>query len=176
MNLPPTIEIPGLGVLKLEREYGWYNSEPMPVGVMGESEFSFSVEGYESDDRKEDFDTAIANFLAAPPSVLLDASEAVFKYYHACKDYWGEISDIKSANDVWRHVNFGYVVAVKRRPYGDRGIYLSITGACEWEQEHGLEIVFKNGLRVNKVGAYDECCTNSDAFGGEDRDDVVFAG
>jgi hypothetical protein len=35
---------------------------------------------------------------------------------------------------------------------------------CDWEEEHGLQIVLRNGVRVNKVDGYDGHLTNSDAF------------
>ncbi len=53
---------------------------------------------------------------------------------------------------------------VTRRPYGDKGIYISVECGCDWEEEHGLQLVLKNGLKVNKLGGYDGHLTNSDAF------------
>jgi len=35
---------------------------------------------------------------------------------------------------------------ITRRAYGDKGIYVSLECGCDWEHEHGLQIVFKNGL------------------------------
>jgi hypothetical protein len=63
---------------------------------------------------------------------------------------------------------------VTRRAYGDRGIYISLECECEWEEEHGLQIVFKNGLRVNKVGPYDGHVTHSDAYADKSLEDVIY--
>jgi hypothetical protein len=63
---------------------------------------------------------------------------------------------------------------VARRAYGDKGIYVSVECGCDWEVEHGLQLVFKNGLKVNKLGGYDGHLTNSDAFADESLEDVVY--
>jgi hypothetical protein len=63
---------------------------------------------------------------------------------------------------------------VRRRPYADKGIYISVECGCEWEQEHGLQIVLKSGLKVNKLGGYDGHFTNSDAFDDEGLEHVIY--
>lgn len=82
---------------------------------------------------------------------------------------------IKKAAEVWKHVHFGGEPVVSRRSYGDEGIYISLECNCDWEVEHGLQIVFKNGLVVNKVGPYDGHLTNSDAYDDERLENVVYA-
>jgi len=34
-------------------------------------------------------------------------------------------------------------------------VYFSIEGNCDWEEEHGLQLVFRDGTEVTKVGQYD---------------------
>ncbi len=50
---------------------------------------------------------------------------------------------------------------------------LESCGSCDWEREHGLQIVFKQGLFVNKVGAFDGHLTNSDAYANEELENVI---
>jgi hypothetical protein len=63
---------------------------------------------------------------------------------------------------------------VTRREHGDEGVYVSLNCECDWEEEHGLQIVFKNGLKINKVGPYDGHLTNSDAYGDESLEETVY--
>lgn len=63
---------------------------------------------------------------------------------------------------------------VTRRPYGDKRIYISLECGCDWEREHGLQIVFKEGQYVNKLGPYDGHLTNSDAFADDALEDIVY--
>ena len=55
-------------------------------------------------------------------------------------------------------------------------MYISLECECEWEIEHGLQIVFKDGLRINKVGSFDDHVTNADAYGDPRLEDVVYVG
>jgi hypothetical protein len=170
------MDIPGLGVV--EKDDDWYRSKPIPVPVLGNKRCRIIVEGYDEDRKKQEFHTAIATFLSIPPSVLEDAARYVFQYYEACKALWGpddkQFVKIKSPASVFRHVRLGREPVVTRRAYGDKGIYVSLECGCDWEEEHGLQIVFKKGLRVNKVGPYDGHLTNSDAYDSKKLEDVIY--
>jgi hypothetical protein len=37
----------------------------------------------------------------------------------------------------------------------DQRVYVSVECECDWEPEHGLQIVFRDGATVTKVGPYD---------------------
>jgi hypothetical protein len=45
---------------------------------------------------------------------------------------------------------------------------------CDWEPEHGLQIVFRDGREVTKVGPYDGHLTNSAAYANDDLDGIVY--
>ena len=172
------MDIPGLGVVEKGNRFDWYRSKPIHVPVLGNKRCRILVEGYDEDPKKQEFHTAFANFLSIPPSVLDDAAPYVFQYYEACKAKWApddkQFVKIKSAASVFRHVRLGREPMVTRRAYGDKGIYVSLECGCDWEEEHGLQIVFKNGLRVNKVGPYDGHLTNSDAYDSKKLEDVIY--
>jgi hypothetical protein len=101
-----------------------------------------------------------------------------FRYYQNCNSNWDPDDDefvkIESPGDVWSHVRLGSEPMIGRRAYGDKGIYVSLECNCEWEPEHGLQIVFKDGLRVNKLGPYDGHLTNSDAYANDELEDVIY--
>jgi hypothetical protein len=174
----PAMEIPGLGNVTWDTKYDWYRSDPVPVPVLGGKPCRIIVEGYDEDSRKEDYHAAIANFLSVDQLVLKEAEGHVFRYYKDCNKYWGpedkEYVMIQSAIEVWRHVRLGDEPMVSRRDSGDCGIYVSLECGCDWEEEHGLQIVFKNGLRVNKVGPYDGHLTTSDAYADDSLEEVVY--
>ena len=172
------MEIPGLGTVTKDTQFDWYDSQPLPVPVLGGMLCQVVVEGYYEDLKKDEYHAAIANFLSIRPSVLKEAEPHVFRYFQACKVNWEpedlEFLAIQSPGDVWRHVQLGSEPMVTRRSYGDKAIYISLECGCDWEEEHGLQIVFKNGLRVNKVGPYDGHLTNSDAYADDSLEDVVY--
>ena len=172
------MEIPIIGTVTKDESLGWYYSEPIPVQVLGGQMCRVVLSGYDDDANKDDFHTAIKNFLSINQSVLNDAEPHIFQYYKDFNADWDEGSEefitIESPADVWKHVQLGAKVMVTRRSYGDKGIYISVECECDWEQEHGLQIVFKNGLTINKIGQFDGHCTNSDAYGDESLENIIY--
>ena len=170
------MNIPGIGDVTNCVDDEWYTSKELPIRVLGGIRCRIHVKEYDDDPQKEDFHVAIRNFLVADESVLRDAALPIYQYYLNCKDFFDPDGtlDIQSAGDVWKYVGLGKEPIFSRRQSGDKGIYVSLECGCEWEPEHGLEIVFKNGLKVNKVGPYDGCLTNSDAYGDDSLENVIF--
>lgn len=62
----------------------------------------------------------------------------------------------------------------------DLGCYFSgpVTASaeceCSWEPEHGLQLVFRGGRTISKVGPFDGHLTNTSAFGREDLAGIVY--
>jgi hypothetical protein len=168
------MQIPGLGEVQKDEDLGWYFGPSMAIPVLRGEACCVVVDGYDGDPRPEDFHAAIASFLALDATALEQAAPFVFAYYKDCVGAAGAPATIASAADVWRHVSFGGEPQVQRRAHGDKGVYVSVECNCEWEGEHGLQLVFKGGRVVNKVGAFDGHLTNSDAYGDPRFEDVVY--
>ncbi len=171
------VTAPGLDRLTREPATGWLFSAPTPVPMFGGKLCRIGLEGYEDDERPAEFHVAIANFLAGGPNVLRQAETDLFRYYKDFEDLWVEeegFAPIETADALWRHVRTGDEPMISRRPYGDRGLYVSIECECDWEPEHGLQIVLKNGLKVSKLGPYNGHLTNTDAYGDSRLEDVIF--
>ena len=134
------------------------------------------LEGFGGDNRTEDFELAVANFLQCKFSVLQQAEEYLYAY---CQDMNAlrtpddeEYVTIDAADQVWKHVQFGGEAVVSRNY--DSAIYISLECNCDWEREHGLQIVLKDGLVVTKVGPFDGHLTNGNASGDPELDSVVY--
>ena len=167
------MKIPHIGAVTKDPELGWYYSDEIVVPMLEDAICCFVLSGY---DGKDDYLAAIANFLAADSTVLKQAEPYLFAYYEKCKDYHGEddLLPIQRPSDIWEYVQLGNEPFVTRRAHGDRGVYVSPECGCDWEREQGLQIVFKGGIRVNKVGPYDGHVTHSDAFADDRLESVVF--
>ncbi len=174
-DAPKTFEIPGLGLVTRADRFGWYMSQLLEVPVLGQ-ECRFILEGYAEDIGKAEFHVAIANFLHLSKSELRTGDDALFRYYKDYEEWWiaGGHSPLKSPAEAWAQVTFGREPAVTRRSYGNQEVYISVECECAWEEEHGLQLVFKNGLRINKLGSYDGHLTNSDAYANEQLEDVIY--
>jgi hypothetical protein len=175
------VEIPGLGTVSKDEDLEWYYSQPIAVPLLGGQECQIVVEGYDEDTNKTEFHAAIQNFLSLRPSVLNQAEPYIFQYYQDCfynsEDFEdGEGAEIRNESEIWRQVRLGTRPVVTRRPYGDKAVYVSLECECDWDEEHGLQLVFKSGSKLNKVGPYDGHVTNSDAYGNDSLENVVYCG
>jgi hypothetical protein len=173
------MKIPGLGAVT--NSHGSYHSEPIPVPVLGGKLCTVIVYGYDGDLNMSEFHTAISNFLSIGPEVLRNAEKEIYRYYKDMFDILSSELDeefviIETQSEVWKHICIGNSPVVSRRPYGDKSVYVSLECECAWEEEHGLQIVFKNGLKVNKVGPFDGHLTNSDAYADDSLEEVLYVG
>lgn len=172
------MNIPGLGEVSKDDRFGWYYSHPINLQILGGKECRMVLEGYDEEPNKADYHAAVANFLAAQNSVLKDAEGHIFQYYQDMNSHWlpsdEEFVAIATPSEIWDHIQLGDEPIVCRRGYGDKGIYISLECNCDWEPEHGLQIVFKDGTRVCKIGPYDGHLTNSDAFADAGLENVIY--
>ncbi|MFD0279701.1 DUF6985 domain-containing protein [Kitasatospora sp. NPDC127111] len=172
------MEISGLGPVTIDADSGDYVSAPLPVPVFGDAPCRFVVAGYGDDDAKADFETAIRAFLRLDESALTSASAPVFQYYLDARTEVGGDEDFVSVagpDDVWSHVRPAGEVSVQREDaHGDQQVYVSVECECAWEPEHGLQVVFRRGSSVSKVGPFDSHLTNASAFDRADLADVVY--
>ncbi|BBB58302.1 hypothetical protein UNDKW_0029 [Undibacterium sp. KW1] len=72
---------------------------------------------------------------------------------------------IAQPSDVWQHIQYGYEALVSQRPNGDKTVYVSVECDCDWDVENGLQLVFRNGKEISKLGPFDDYLSNADAFG-----------
>jgi hypothetical protein len=129
----------------------------MPVPVLGGAPRRIIVDGYDDDDAQDDFHAAIRAFLTLERSALTAAAPSIFAYYRDVMDDIVTAGDhdhyveIEGPHVVLDRVQFGDEPTVSRDPYGDRHVYTSLEYECDWEPEHGLQIVFRDGREVTKV-------------------------
>jgi hypothetical protein len=161
-------------------EFGWYRSEPRPIAALLGATCEVVVEGYDDDPDPSSLYAAIATFLALDDSALRAAAPSIFEYYRYIMDDveaeedWDWYVEIAGPDDVLDHVTVGPEVMVRRDPYSDGRVYVSVECECDWEPEHGLQIVFREGRAVSKVGPYNGHLTNASAYARDDLADVIY--
>lgn len=170
MNIAP------LGMLKAHDDIPeWLISEPVAIPYFDGKLLSFTVDGLGQSD-KRDIERAIQSFLALTTSDRLAATKYVYRNYQQIADVADDDDlncNITSEAEVWDHVR-AEELFVSRRPRLDRLIYIQIGCNCDWEPEHGLQIVYRQGALLSRVSAQDGHLTYSDAYDvPEDQDTIA---
>ena len=126
---------------------------------------------------------AVGGFIAGGPELLDEATRFLRAYYWSTAAEFSPrerircgIPEISHTADIWEHVRF------RRPPSWTRGggplmpgrCYLSFEGEVSWEPEHGLQLVYEDGVRLCKVGQCDGHVTVAHAHGDASLLGVVF--
>jgi hypothetical protein len=104
-------------------------------------------------------------FLNLDDSARLAASPYVFKNYRDFADAIGDEDvgcEIRDPREVWGFIK-PTEIRISRRPRRDRAIYVQIVAECQWEPEHGLQIVYRDGSQLSRVSDQDGHLTWTDA-------------
>lgn len=150
------MEIPGLGAVIEDEAFEGFRSKAIAVAALGGIECEFLVEGYDDDERPEDFHAAIRAFLGLDASALTAARPAIYEYYLDVRRELGDELDVEigGPDEVLDYVDLGTEPQVLRND-ADGRVYVSLECECAWEPEHGLLLVFRDGAVVTRVGPYD---------------------
>ena len=65
------------------------------------------------------------------------------------------LSNLTSADKVWEYIHPEEIVVTKDRFGLDKEIYIQVLCRCDWEEEHGLQFVFKEGKELIRVSEDD---------------------
>jgi len=152
----------------------WLESAAIKVPYFDGLKVKFMVECMRDEDRPE-FSQAASNFLGLSSDARFSASEYLFKNYRDCAEAVGnEFVEVRIGDprSVWEHLHPSKIHVV-RRPYGDKLVYVQIVAKCDWEREHGLQLVYRRGMELNRVSAQDGHLTHCDAYDLPETEDRI---
>lgn len=170
-----------LGRLELDSERECRISKPIKVTVLGKRDcvFAFPELDDDSDSFPDPFDDAVQNFLTLPAGWLECCSQYLWEYYRDISDMISEVAEdndfelLPADADILANVELDSEVEVTW-DYDEHDVYISLSGSCDWEIEHGLQITICRGSQLAKVGEFDGHVTNADSFDREDFKDVIY--
>jgi len=162
---PPRELDPLLGELTFDDALGGLVSASRPIRFLRGHACRFILEDYADDPTPEEVRAAVRDALDAGPALLKAAQPHVVQYRADMLALSGETAKLAKASDVWSHVRFGDALHVRRRANGDAedGVYLTLECSCDWEVEHGLQLVLHDGA-IARVGPFDGHVTNAGAY------------
>lgn len=170
------MNIPELGPLRPHKRIRrWLTSEPVAIPYFDGQKLAFVLDGLAESDAN-DARTAINAFLKLTPEDRLAAGKYVFENYQTIAALVEEHElgcEITSPDEVWAHVHPSEIF-VSKRGRRDKDIYIRITAECDWEPEHGLQIIYRRGQELSRVSEQDGHLTHTDAYDlPEEQDNIT---
>jgi len=131
------------------------------------------IEEDESD--MNEFVEALANFMQLTDKELRLAIPYLFAEF---KEYEDNVDpscidvSVSEESDIWNELKFTGVNLV-RRGYGDKAVYVQLTAECSWDEEHGIQLIFRKGKELSRVSDQDGHYAHCDAFGLPESEDCI---
>lgn len=98
-------------------------------------------------------DAALGNFLKLTSDDRKSDSEMVHQYYAACLKFGiTEPLDIVEKHEIWNFVRPTEIIIDSLM---NEGFFVTISCGCAWEEEHGLQLEFKNGQKIVRASGHE---------------------
>jgi len=98
-------------------------------------------------------DKILENFLQLKSHDKIKDTDLVYVYYDQTLTHgYTKSLDISSPVDIWKFVEPKEIIIYWDE---DADFYLCVSCDCAWEDEHGLQLVFKDGLILTRASGHD---------------------
>jgi hypothetical protein len=141
--------IKGLGKLEQHPQASdWWRSRPVKVDVLDGKLLPFILEDeYNHLSLLQPIESAVANFLSLDSEHRKELTERVYKNYEEIRKIATVPAlPIQEKSEIWKYVYPGDIFI--QQGLDDPEIHILVTGNCEWEPEHGLQMVFRKGKEI----------------------------
>ena len=159
----------------------WWKSAAVEIPFFDNRKVSFTfmdVDPMADTTFIEEADLALRNFLNLTTADRDIYSELVYKNCTDTLDELGydsvneDLANLNSPKGIWNFVKPSGIF-VSRRHRRDQDIYLAVSCGCDWEEEHGLQLVFKQGKQLTRISGHDGHITDADAYDKPDEEDEL---
>jgi hypothetical protein len=160
----------------------WVSAKQIPTPFFDNKQFTFRFEfTNSSDDYFEKADQALQQFFDFDRALKLAAAEKGYQnwldfneavgYLDNLAIYEDEIDppewvqrtvrslkwlkELTAPEKVWQYITPLEIVVTKDRFGLDKEIYIQVLCNCEWEDEHGIQFIFKEGNELTRVSEQD---------------------
>ena len=167
-------------LIQNEQFTGWWYSKPTLIPLL-DLELPITFIDYDPLIDTEfipEADAALKNFLAFTSIEKLKLAPHIFENFVEISSYLN-VDDIpekiRGAQplSIWNFVHPTQLF-INRRPTNDKDLYVVLACECEWEKEHGLQMVFRQGKKLTRVSDQDGHLTEADAYDlPDDKDELL---
>ena len=131
----------------------WWNSDLICIPYFQNTKLKVVFTEAEDENYFKLAEIAIMNFIQLATSDRQNHSSQIIENYkqNLVFDYTPKL-ELKSDNEIWDFV-YPSVIILAQNEIGE--VFVLVECGCEWEEEHGLQLVFKNGQRLTRVSYND---------------------
>jgi len=173
-----------IGRLKQEDSFpDWWKSDAIEIPFFDNEKLTITFMDFEPEHDKtfiDEADQALINFLKLKTEDRNSISELAYKN---CIDFLDAVENdeadepfrhIMDKNEIWNFIH-PTEIHVTRRPYKEQDIYIMLACECDWEEEHGLQFVFRQGRKLTRISDQDGHLTEADAYDKPDEEDELLS-
>ncbi|WP_298781832.1 hypothetical protein [uncultured Polaribacter sp.] len=163
----------------------WISTNNIPIPFFDKKELPIIVDCscYEGQWSIDEIDSALINFLKIKTNIELkqQIEKKAFENWEEFNDAVGFLDSIETyglikdrpewmeqslqnclwlkklitAKKVWNYIHPTDIIVTKDRYEKKEGVFIQILCKCDWEDEHGLQIILKNGEKLIRVSEQD---------------------
>ncbi|MBO6517249.1 MAG: hypothetical protein JJ975_11925 [Bacteroidia bacterium] len=177
-----TIHSKILGELTQDNQFGdWWYSKPIEILWLGCKLKAVFID-FEPDHDKSfivEADSALDHFLNLEADYKSQTNGLIYDHFREFSSMVGagyvpdELKGIDKS-EIWNFISPTQLL-VSRRHRREQAVFINVTCECKWEEEHGLQLVFKKGKALTRVSTQDGHLTTADAYGITDSEDELLA-
>jgi hypothetical protein len=131
----------------------FFESKPFPIPYFDDKELKIGFVEAKHQPYLDSADKVLENFIGLNAVDRINNSGMVHNYYSETMKYgYTEQLDIKTTSDIW---NFITPTEIIIHVDENSDFYLCVSCECKWEEEHGLQLVFKNGQTLTRASGHD---------------------
>lgn len=143
-----------VGQLKpVDYDTDFFESGPFPIPYFDDKKLKVGFVEAKHEPYLLEADNVLQNFLKLHKEDRIGDSQLVLHYYSETLKYGStKPLDINIPADIW---NFVYPSEIIVQWDENEDFYLCVSCGCEWEEEHGLQLVFKDGKKLIRASGHD---------------------
>jgi hypothetical protein len=159
-----TIQSEILGTLTQDNHFeDWWKSEPIEIPFFNNKKIEIAFVGLipEKDTKFiKEADEALKAFLEKSEPERLLTSPLLFEQCMKYRNAFGadkvdqNLWSLKDENKIWDFVSAENIIVTRSNGENEM-IYLNLNCECEWDEEHGLQILYRKGQKLTRISEQD---------------------
>lgn len=161
----------------------WWKSDQIEIPFFDNEKLAITFTDFEPERDNtfiDEADQALTNFFKLKAEDRNSISDLA---YENCMEFLDAVgfdeadesfTQITDKNEIWNFIH-PTDIYITRRPYADQDMYVQVVCECDWEEEHGLQLVFRQGRKLTRISEQDGHLTEADAYDKPDEEDELLS-